>query len=510
MSLKNYLNSIRYENGYTFLEKFSVITVSGKDSTSFLNGQLTSNITQMNDETFHLSSVLDISGRYIAHFILIKVNDHLFELVLSRDLSEATLERLDKYLISEDVTISFDNRKKYFALLGMLPTTLKGYSGRLYNENCLLVTKKPTDSIEIKKEDLNVLRFASGEPDYAIEIRSGDLITNSFLSEICISGNKGCYPGQETVSKIINNKGASLFPVCLVGQEKLPLGDLKVDNKKIGEVKNTITIAGLNYYYTLINRENRVEGKNIEIDSNNFQVKYFPLFKNDIESKTQDLYYDAIEEFKKDNEPVAIEMLKKAIALKPDFEDAYESLGVIYGREGENYKAIELMKKLAELNPKSVMAHTNLSLYYMKIGDKETAEHHKAEATIKQFEVLGDEAKRKNELKEKEQQEYAELMRKESMFKEVLEIDPDDALANYGLGEIEYKRKNYLSAQQYLDKAILSDPKYSVAYLLLAKVLKESLKTQEFKLLAEKGIEVATKNGDMMPANELQSLLNNL
>jgi tetratricopeptide (TPR) repeat protein len=237
-------------------------------------------------------------------------------------------------------------------------------------------------------------------------------------------------------------------------------------------------------------------------------VKYFPLFPNDLSSKAQDLYFDAIEEFKLDKESVAIELLKKAIALKPDFEDAYESLGVIYGREGDNHKAIELMKKLSELNPKSVMAHTNLSLYYMKIGDKETAEHHKAEATLKQFEVLGDQAKRKREIEQKQQQELADLDRKEKMFKEVLEIDPEDALANHGLGEIEYKRKNYFKSESYLKKAIETDPKYSVAYLLLAKVLKDSMKIEEFAKVAQEGIKIATKNGDMMPANELQLLLN--
>ena len=42
------------------------------------------------------------------------------------------------------------------------------------------------------------------------------------------------------------------------------------------------------------------------------------------------------------------------------------------------------------------MAHTNLSLYYMKIGEIELAEEHKAQATVKQFEVLGDEAKVKD------------------------------------------------------------------------------------------------------------------
>lgn len=508
MSVKNHLKFIRYESAYYGLENLCVITASGNDVESFLNGQLTSSVVSMDNGSFHTSCVLDISGRYISHFLLVKVDVNHYKLLVSQKLMDLTLKRLNKYLISEDVDLDVDKSKKYYAIWGFYPNELKGYRGRLFNEQCLLIDQRPNEIPQMKKSDYDVLKFASGEPEFELEIKSAELVTNSFLTQVSIGKDKGCYPGQETVSKILNNKGASFYPVCLLGDGALDVGELKINNKKVGEVRNLVNISGLNYHYVLINRENRVEGKTIEIENNSFTVKYFPLFPNDLTSKAQDLYFDAIEEFKLDKESVAIDLLNKAIELQPDFEDAYESLGVIYGREGDNHKAIELMKKLSELNPKSVMAHTNLSLYYMKIGDKETAEHHKAEATLKQFEVLGDQAKRKREIEQKQQQELAELDRKEKMFKEVLEIDPEDALANHGLGEIEYKRKNYLKSECYLKKAIETDPKYSVAYLLLAKVLKDSMKTEEFAKVAEEGIKIATKNGDMMPANELQLLLN--
>lgn len=81
----------------------------------------------------------------------------------------------------------------------------------------------------------------------------------------------------------------------------------------------------------------------------------------------------------------AKELLNKAISEDPKNEEAYETLGVILGRE-ENYKeAIEIMKKLDEVNPTSIMAKTNLSIFYMRLGDKETAEEYKAKATVAQF-----------------------------------------------------------------------------------------------------------------------------
>src|SRR5690606_9180746 len=138
--------------------------------------------------------------------------------------------------------------------------------------------------------------------------------------------------------------------------------------------------------------------------------------------KAKELFDRAIELFQKDQEEEAIELLELTISIDPTFEDAYESLGVIFGRHEKFERAIELMQKLSHVNPKSVMAHTNMSLYYMRLGNIEEAEKQKAEATIKTFEYYGDEAKGKEEEKKREEQRLVERNRREEMFKQVLEI----------------------------------------------------------------------------------------
>ncbi len=82
----------------------------------------------------------------------------------------------------------------------------------------------------------------------------------------------------------------------------------------------------------------------------------------------------------------AIELLKKALKENPKFEDAYESLGVMLAKQEKFKEAIGVMHQLEMINPKNIMAQTNLSIFYMKIGDKETAEDHKAKSTVLQFE----------------------------------------------------------------------------------------------------------------------------
>lgn len=81
----------------------------------------------------------------------------------------------------------------------------------------------------------------------------------------------------------------------------------------------------------------------------------------------------------------AIELLKKAIKENPKNEDAYESLGVMLAKQEQYQEAIKVMHQLELMNPKNQMAQMNLSIFYMKIGDKETAEEHKAKGTVLAF-----------------------------------------------------------------------------------------------------------------------------
>lgn len=81
----------------------------------------------------------------------------------------------------------------------------------------------------------------------------------------------------------------------------------------------------------------------------------------------------------------AIELLRKAIKENPKNEDAYESLGVMLAKQEQYQEAIKVMHQLELMNPKNQMAQMNLSIFYMKIGDKETAEEHKAKGTVLAF-----------------------------------------------------------------------------------------------------------------------------
>ncbi|RPJ76840.1 MAG: hypothetical protein EHM20_06955 [Alphaproteobacteria bacterium] len=116
----------------------------------------------------------------------------------------------------------------------------------------------------------------------------------------------------------------------------------------------------------------------------------------------------------------------------------------------------------------------------------------------------------KNVLEEEQKKKEEDILRREKMFLQVLEIDEDDTIALYGMADIFFHRKEFNSAIKNLEKVLTVDSKYSTAYLMLGKA-QEAIGDLESAIRSyQAGILVASKRGDMMPANEMQSRLNQL
>lgn len=131
-------------------------------------------------------------------------------------------------------------------------------------------------------------------------------------------------------------------------------------------------------------------------------------------------------------------------------------------------------------------------------------------ATVKSFQAFGDEAKRKKNDELNRQQKLSEWSQRENMFRQVLEIDPEDTLANYGLGSIAIEKADWENARIYLEKVLAQDKKYSVAYLGLGKAL-SGLKLYDKAIdVWKEGIKISASNGDLMPANSMQEELRSL
>jgi tetratricopeptide (TPR) repeat protein len=165
------------------------------------------------------------------------------------------------------------------------------------------------------------------------------------------------------------------------------------------------------------------------------------------------------------------------------------------------------MKQLESVDPESIMAHSNLSVFYMQQGNKEAAEEEKAIAMSIRMSKMAREMsaqKQEEQSKESKRQEAQERM---GMFKQVLEIDPDDLLANSGLGGIHAELEEYDLALPYLLKALEVKPLHTVAYLSLGETYEKMGDVGGAIDTYKQGVAVAAQKGDLMPMKEMQARL---
>ncbi len=481
------LSNYKLPHSYTKLLK-----LTGEDVADYLNRQLTSDVIGLTDNSIQMSTRLDRSGRIVSFFYIIRKDNQYF-IALNESLLEITKLELDKYLFSEDVKI--EEIDEELSIVTGHNSDLGIHSTHAGIKCTFIIGNKINDLLQDLKSvsisDYHKLVRLSAWPEFELTIKTGTIVNNTRLNELAVSHSKGCYLGQETVSKIETRRGASSYPALL----------------EVPESSDAIKFLDKYYKLVQLGREDRVEGKNLsEGRVVNIPIKTL----EDSNELSYRLYIKAIDLFHNNKISESLDLLDKIIKYTPDFADAYESKGAILGQIGEFNKAIEAMDELLKVDEDSVMAHTNKSLYLMKIGKIEEAEEEKSLATVASFKKLGDEARVKKEAKQQEQEELAELERKKEMFNQVLAIDSEDELANFGLGQYHYKVGNFIEAYNFLKKVIDINEKYSVAYSMLGKTCEKLQKISEAKKIYEKGISVASKNGDMMPANEMQSNLNDL
>jgi folate-binding protein YgfZ len=382
---------------------------------------------------------------------------------------------------------------------------------------------------------LEVLRVESGWPRMGLEMSLDTILPETGLEQIAVSYTKGCYLGQETVARV---KTYGAVQRALMGLKFIlpPQTDhtnfsfpalntpCVVSGETVGIFKTSLYSPTLQAPIAMayLAKAFRVPGKvlpltyaaesgqEITIEA---MVVSLPFYQNAKGSQKAKILLDkGLSAFAQDQETVAIDFLRQALALDSTLADAYEALGVILSRQ-ENYEeAISLMQKLVEVDPDRIMAHTNLSVYYMKLGDKELAEEEKAKALVLSMKKAALEAMakkgalQKDEAAEKEKRD-ALLRDRIGLFEKALQLNPEDPLANFGIGGAYLELKDFAKAIGPFQKAVQGQPNHSVAYLSLGKSLEGAGQIQEAKAIYHAGIDVASRKGDRMPLEEMQQRL---
>ena len=555
---------LREKAGYFFLKDLCLISAEGSGLFSYLQTQTTNDVNELKPGQGQNNAIVDRKARVISTFSLHRTGEESAVILVETQQKENLLDHLNSFLFREDVTLTLSN---HFVLALQGPKsqeiikiftrsddsipekpndicrfTFEGLPALAIaksltgEEGCVLVFQTESENpitkklLEFEQQNLlthidhhtrEVFRIESGIPSYGKDINEKNILPETGLEHSAVSYNKGCYIGQEVIARI-KTYGAPNFALMglIIEGDTLPLHDdeIKLNSKKLGVIKSSIFSYSLqkNISLAYIQKDHRSPDINLDvtIDNKPYKVRtcllpfYQPQTRKDRSKVLQDKALKLYQSQDDLNQPITL--LREAIELDPQNATAYEALGVFLSKQNKLDEAIALMKRLIEINPEEIMAHSNLSVYYMQQGRIEDAEREKGEATALQFDKAIAENMAKKTTADKVKQDLAEREQKISMFKQVLEIDPVDQVANFGLGSVYHDLKRYDEALPPLQTVVKEYKDYSAAYVLLGKTMEKLSRQDEAIQTYREGIAVASKKGDLMPLKEMQHKLNQL
>jgi folate-binding protein YgfZ len=233
------------------------LRVTGPDRIRFLNGQLTNDIANLKPGTSVYACALSAKGKLCGDLFVTPLNDALlldYELVL-RDSIPA---RLEKYLIADEVELE-DVTEQYalFHLSGValpdaiLPEGIVTISNRfaIDGKDLLLpatlknVVPTLVNDTPVSSPKLEEFRIEQGIPKWGTELSEEVIPNEAGLGERALSYTKGCYLGQEIISRIksLGRVNRHLRGVRLISGSDLEPGDKLVP--KAGQQIGTVTSA---------------------------------------------------------------------------------------------------------------------------------------------------------------------------------------------------------------------------------------------------------------------------
>jgi folate-binding protein YgfZ len=236
------------------------LRVAGKDRLRFLNGQLTNNVARATSSTAIAACVLNAKGKMEAHVFASPAAD-AFLIDADPELREKLWQRLERYVIADDVQI--EDITPQFSIFHVLGSSLPELG-----KDCRVVAanrfRQPATDVWMEAaghdalfEQLaaafqfcdnakaEVLRIEEGIPRWGRELTEEIIPVEANLEGSSIDYEKGCYIGQEVISRMKisgqrNKKLAGFVSTndapLEAGMKLFPIGDEK---KEAGWITST-------------------------------------------------------------------------------------------------------------------------------------------------------------------------------------------------------------------------------------------------------------------------------
>jgi folate-binding protein YgfZ len=213
------------------------LRVGGSDRLRFLNGQVTNDVRKGTPSSAIAACVLNGKGKLDAH-VFFSVESDFFVIDAEPELRQTLPPRLQRYVIADDVAIEdVCDEQAIFHLITATPPTLPDC--RVISVNRFSEPGWDVWVDSTRHDDLfqrlaatitfcdakcaEVLRIERGIPRWGRELTAEIIPIEANLEASCIDYEKGCYIGQEIISRM-KMSGQRNKKLCgLVGLENVPV-----------------------------------------------------------------------------------------------------------------------------------------------------------------------------------------------------------------------------------------------------------------------------------------------
>jgi folate-binding protein YgfZ len=241
------------------LPQRATLVFSGPDAKRYLNGQVSIDATRLQPLIARPACLLTAKGKLCARIFIWKDNEN-FIVETEPELAEAVQMRLERYIIADDVRVTLqENMPASYHVFG-----IENNDGRVAINRIGIpgfdTPEKPNGFTELPLEAVEFLRINHGVPAWGHELNEDTLPQEARLENTAVDFDKGCYVGQEVVSRLksvgrVNKRlhgflgsfdhplpaGAKLHPL---GQPEIIAGHLNSTSEHFG-IAQTIALGYL-------------------------------------------------------------------------------------------------------------------------------------------------------------------------------------------------------------------------------------------------------------------------
>jgi tRNA-modifying protein YgfZ len=246
---------------YHFWQPAACLRVTGEDALTFLQGQVTNNLAELIVDHTVYGLLLNQKGKVLADCFVGRVGQEEFLVVSYHSKAEDIRERLEAYIIADDVTITdetdqsrgvtFFTEADHWEVISHLPggylfpgRRTSGSHWEWIAPEVQLEEISPSlhQDLQLTNEEMERRRIAAKIPAIPQDIGLGELPNEGGLDRDAISYTKGCYLGQEVMARLkaMGQVRRQLLPLNATAPLPTLPAPLFAGEKQVGELRSAV------------------------------------------------------------------------------------------------------------------------------------------------------------------------------------------------------------------------------------------------------------------------------